>query len=118
MGCFEKFSMFFATKYGYVTSGKYSGFKVIFGNASGSKAQANNNLLEIIFLNGKKICQQYNICTDIEDMKVLFPNKVGYHCLLTFCDGDKCELDIYRNKAYTFVENISKCMNKKMIELF
>lgn len=117
MGCCN---ILFKTRYGYVTTGKYTGCKITLIKQQKVHSLKSDTFSEIIFFNIKNGFKEYKhkISIDVEGIKLLFPNKIGYHCLMIFSDGCECEFDLYRSKAYRFVEHISKGIQKDMTDMF
>ncbi len=107
-----------ATRYGSVVSGKYAGCKIVLGNPPTEKVSVANSFSQIIFLSENEEKGRYNIINDIEDITYVSTSDKGYHCVLTFSNGETVEFDLFKERAKIFVLNTKACMLNETSEFF
>ncbi|MBE6574283.1 MAG: hypothetical protein E7652_07810 [Ruminococcaceae bacterium] len=115
-----------ATKYGVVSSGKYSGFSITMGNPPKEKVSTAYSFSQMIILDSdkKEEIARLTVAQDIEDIEYIetikFPStgNDGYRCKMTFPNGETCNIDLFPSKLRVLYGNLNEKMRKETREFF
>ena len=128
MGFFDNFlkklGAKLATRYGVVSSGEYAGCSFVMGNPPKEKVTTAYSFSQIIFLKDDEEKARFNIGKDIIDVEysetIKFPKtgNDGYRCIITFKDGETCEVDLFPSQVRVLYRNLNVIMLKETIEFF
>ena len=113
-----------ATRYGVVSSGNYAGCSFAMGNPPKEKVTTANSFSQIIFIKNDEETARFNIGKDIIDIEysetIKFPNtgKDGFRCILTFQNGETCDVDLFPSQVRVLYNNLKIIMLKETCEFF